>query len=106
VVARPTRAAAELTDAELRAGAGRLAALVADWAPVLVCVLGLGAYRTAFAAPKAGWGLQPAPLAGRPVWLLPNPSGLNAHHQLPELALRYRAAHEHAEALERVPRRR
>ena len=84
-VARPTASAAELSDEELRAGAAELEALVARWRPQVVAVVGLGAWRTAFRRPKATIGLQEETLAGVPVWLLPNPSGLNAHHQLPEL---------------------
>ena len=49
-------------------------------------MLGVGAYRTAFARPKAGVGPQPEPIGGAAAWLLPNPSGLNAHYQLPDLA--------------------
>ena len=86
LVDRPTRAAAELSAAELRAGAEALEALVARHRPRVVAVVGITAYRTAFARPGAGLGLQPERLAGRPLWVVPNPSGLNAHHQLPELA--------------------
>ena len=86
LVDRPTRAAAELSAAELRAGAEALEALVARHRPGVVAVVGITAYRTAFARPRAGLGLQPEPLAGRPLWVVPNPSGLNAHHQLPDLS--------------------
>jgi double-stranded uracil-DNA glycosylase len=86
IVARPTRAAAELSRDELRAGARELDALVARLQPRLVLVLGLTAYRTAFERPKAAMGAQPETIGGRPVWILPNPSGLNAHYQLPDLA--------------------
>ena len=48
--------------------------------------LGIGAYRMAFGQPKAAIGRQPAPLGDTAVWVLPNPSGLNANHQLPDLA--------------------
>jgi TDG/mug DNA glycosylase family protein len=85
LVSRPTAAAAELTAEELRAGAAELQALVAEYRPRVVAVVGLGAYRTAFRRPKATIGLQEDTIAGVPVWLLPNPSGLNANHQLPEL---------------------
>jgi double-stranded uracil-DNA glycosylase len=93
---RPTRAAGELSRDELRAGAAQLEALVARWAPRLVAVVGVTAYRTAFERPRAVLGPQPEALAGRPLWVLPNPSGLNAHHQLPDLADRFRAAWEAA----------
>jgi TDG/mug DNA glycosylase family protein len=60
------------------------------------------AYRTAFARPHARLGLQEETIAGRPVWVLPNPSGLNAHHQLPELARLFAQARAYAESLDRV----
>jgi TDG/mug DNA glycosylase family protein len=52
----------------------------------MVAVLGVGAYRTAFACPQASVGPLPDPIGGAAAWLLPNPSGLNAHYQLPDLA--------------------
>lgn len=96
LVARPTRAAAELTADELRQGAAELEALVERWAPRLVAVVGLTAWRTAFGRPKAVLGLQDEAVAGRPVWVLPNPSGLNAHFQVPDLARLYGEAHAYA----------
>jgi double-stranded uracil-DNA glycosylase len=92
--ARPTREAAELTAEELREGAAALDALVAEHAPGLVAVLGLTAWRAAFGRPGAGLGAQEETLGGRPVWVLPNPSGLNAHYQLPDLARLYGEAWE------------
>ncbi len=89
LVARPTRAAAELSDAELRAGAQELAALVERYAPQMLAVVGIGAWRTAFGRPRAGLGPQEDRVGGAPVWVLPNPSGLNAHHQLPDLVARF-----------------
>jgi TDG/mug DNA glycosylase family protein len=86
IVARASARAEELSVQELREGAALLAQKVARFAPRLVAVLGIGAYRTAFERPKATLGLQPERLAQAPIWVLPNPSGLNAHHQLPELA--------------------
>jgi TDG/mug DNA glycosylase family protein len=62
-------------------------------------VLGLGAYRTAFGRRDAVWGLQAEPLAGRPVWVLPNPSGLNAHYKPDDFARVYREARAYADAL-------
>ena len=85
VVDRPTRAASELTTAELRAGMAALGRLVERVEPRVVAVVGLGAWREGFSRPDAGLGLQPETVGGRPVWVLPNPSGLNAHYQLPEL---------------------
>jgi len=93
---RPTRAAAELSREELRAGAAALAATVAANAPRLVAVLGLGAYREAFERPDATWGLQRERLGGRPVWVLPNPSGLNAHYKPADFARVYGEAREFA----------
>ncbi len=89
LVARPTRAAAELTDAELRAGAAELEALVERYAPRMLAVVGIGAWRTAFGRPRAVLGPQQDTVGGAPVWVLPNPSGLNAHHQLPDLVARF-----------------
>lgn len=79
LVHRATAAAAEVSDAELRAGVPALERTVARWRPGAVAFLGLGAYRTAYRRPRAVAGPQDQSLAERPVWLLPNPSGLNAH---------------------------
>ena len=92
VVARATAAADELTRAELIAGGQLLAAKVGQYAPRILAVLGVGAYRTAFDRPKATVGPQPETVGGRPVWILPNPSGLNAHYDLPRLAELFRQA--------------
>jgi TDG/mug DNA glycosylase family protein len=89
VVDRPTRAAAELTDDELRAGFAQLQALVARERPGVVAMVGLGAWRVVSGRRGAGGGLQPETIAARPVWVLPNTSGLNANHQLPELVRRF-----------------
>jgi TDG/mug DNA glycosylase family protein len=89
LVDRPTRTAAELAPAELHAGADALARLVAEHRPRAVAVLGVTAWRLAFRRPKAGLGLQPELVGGAATWVLPNPSGLNAHHQLPDLARLY-----------------
>ena len=86
LVERATAGAAELGPGELRAGGARLNAKAAAARPEVVAVLGVGAYRTAFDRPKAAVGPQPDPIAGSRAWLLPNPSGLNAHYQLPDLA--------------------
>jgi TDG/mug DNA glycosylase family protein len=91
IVARPTRAAAELSIAELRAGAAALAELVFEYRPRVLAVLGITAWRTAFDRPKATIGRQPERVGGAETWVAPNPSGLNAHHQLPDLALCYGA---------------
>src|SRR3954465_3168780 len=99
IAARPTRAAAELSREELRAGAGELEAVVRVHAPRLVAVVGVTAYRTAFDRPEAGWGLQPQPIGGRPGWGLPNPSGLNAHYKPADFARVYAEARAYAETL-------
>jgi double-stranded uracil-DNA glycosylase len=96
---RPTRAAAELSRDELRAGAAELERVVRQHAPRLVAVVGLTAYRTAFDRPRAGWGLQPEAIGGRPVWVLPNPSGLNAHYKPADFARVYAEARAYAEGL-------
>ena len=86
VVARATATAAELAPAEFAEGGRQLAARVARYQPRVLAVLGVGAYRTAFAQPRAALGRQPHPLGDTVVWVVPNPSGLNANYQLPELA--------------------
>lgn len=96
LVARTTPVASELTDAEIRAGGEGLVAKLQQYQPDWLAVLGVTAYRVAFGA-GAALGPQPERLAGSRVWLLPNPSGLNAHYQLPALATefgRLRAASE------------
>lgn len=89
VVDRPTRTAAELSVEELRAGAEALARLVADVRPRVLAVLGVTAWRQGFVRPKAAAGRQPERVGGAETWVVPNPSGLNAHVQLPELARIY-----------------
>jgi TDG/mug DNA glycosylase family protein len=89
LVARTTRAASDLTPEELRAGAVRLEGVVARNRPTAVAILGIGAFRAAFGRPRAALGAQPEGLAGSLLWVLPNPSGLNAHHQLDDLAARF-----------------
>ena len=96
LAARPTRAAAELTAGELREGAEMLEQLVRSYEPKVVAVVGLTAYRTAFGRKGATMGLQPERLAGRPVWVLPNPSGLNARFQVADLAKLYAEAWDFA----------
>lgn len=90
LVARGTATAAELDSAELRAGRKTLERKVRRYRPSVVAVVGIGAYRDAFERPKAGLGLQPEPLAGVPVWVLPNTSGLNANHRPADFARAFR----------------
>jgi TDG/mug DNA glycosylase family protein len=97
LVARTTASANELTKAELVKGRRRLQAKVERYEPRIVAVLGVGVYRTAFDMPKAAIGLQPEPLGRTSVWVLPNPSGLNAHYQMRELVRIFRALRKAAE---------
>ena len=90
LVARATAAAAELTANEFIAGARRLERKVKRYRPKWVAVLGIGAYRTAFGRPRAVVGPQPERLGPARLWLLPQPSGLNANHQMPELTVAFR----------------
>jgi TDG/mug DNA glycosylase family protein len=92
LVARATAGADELSAAELAEGARALTGRVARFCPAVVAVLGITAYRTAFAQRKAILGRQPAGLAGAQVWVVPNPSGRNAHAPLDRLAAAYREA--------------
>lgn len=79
IAARSTATAAELSATELREGALRLQAEVRALRPRWLAVLGVTAYRTAFRDPGAGVGPQALTVGPARVWLLPNPSGLNAH---------------------------
>ena len=90
VVPRVTATAAELAPEEYVAGGEALRAKIATYAPRVLAVLGVGAYRTAFDRPKATLGAQPEALGATRVWVLPNPSGLNAHYQLDALAALFR----------------
>jgi TDG/mug DNA glycosylase family protein len=86
---RATARADELSAAELRAGGVRLRALVRERTPRVVAVAGITAYRQAFRQPKAVLGLQPEPLEEAELWVVPNPSGLNAHETAASLAEAY-----------------
>jgi TDG/mug DNA glycosylase family protein len=88
-VNRATARASEVGDDELRSGADRLRTLVRDLRPGAVAVLGKGAYQTGFRARAAAIGPQEASLEGVPLWILPNPSGLNAHYTVDRLAEAY-----------------
>jgi TDG/mug DNA glycosylase family protein len=93
LVSRTTATADELSRDELLAGRKRLETKVKRYEPQVVAVLGIGAYRTAFQEPKAVLGLQARKLGTSLVWVLPNPSGLNAHYQLADLADQFRKLH-------------
>lgn len=95
VAPRATARADELSVEELVAGGQRLRALVAEHRPGWLAVVGVGAFRVAFSAPRAQVGAQPGDVEGTRLWVLPNPSGLNAHHTPASLAEefgRFRAA--------------
>ena len=96
IVPTASARAEELSRDELRAGAFALEANVRRWKPRVVAVLGLTAYRQAFAEPKAVQGRQADRLGGVELWVLPNPSGLNAHETIDTLAISYRQAWEAA----------
>ena len=91
LVRRATARADELDADELRIGALRLTELVERTGPRAVAVAGITAYRQAFGDRKAMAGRQPAALAGAELWVVPNPSGLNAHHTIDTLAVEYAA---------------
>ena len=85
VVMRATASADQLSREELREGGKRLAAKVRRYQPAFLAVLGLGAYRAAWERPKAVIGCQEELIGDTVVWVLPNPSGLNAHYQARDL---------------------
>jgi TDG/mug DNA glycosylase family protein len=87
-----TARASELSPQQLRAGAGALGERVRRDPPNVVAILGITAYRLGFEKPAAQLGLQDEPIAGVPCWVVPNPSGLNAHASLSVLAATYREA--------------
>lgn len=89
VAPRATARADELSTAELVAGGQRLRTLVRQLRPDWLGVVGITAYRTAFAAPRAGVGEQPEGVDRTRVWVLPNPSGLNAHWSRPAMVAEF-----------------
>ena len=91
LVNRATATAEEVNPAEFVEGRAHLAAKVRKYRPKIVAFLGVGAYRHGFGLKKAAIGKQPARFEGAEVWVLPNPSGLNANYQLPELVKLFRA---------------
>ncbi len=88
---RATAKASELTAAELREGGQRLRELVRSRQPPVVAVAGVTAYRQAFGRPRAVLGRQEEPFEGAELWVVPNPSGLNAHETVATLAQAYAA---------------
>ena len=85
VAARATAAASELTKEDIVQGGRVLKIKVRRYRPRVIAILGVGAYRQAFAQPKAVIGEQAERIGDTRVWVLPNPSGLNANYQLPDL---------------------
>lgn len=98
VVPHATASAAELTAADFIAGGRTLAAKVKCYRPEIVAILGVGAYRHAFAKPKAQIGEQTERIHDARVWVLPNPSGLNANYQLPDLVKLFKQLRANVEA--------
>jgi len=97
LVGRATASADELEPAEFVAGRARLARKVRRYRPRMVAFLGMGAYRHAFETPAAPLGEQRERFEGARVWVLPNPSGLNANYQLPELVRLFKALRQATE---------
>lgn len=93
-----TATAAELTPQELKAGGRILEAKARRFRPAFVAILGISAYREAFGRPRAPLGLQAETLGPARIWLLPSPSGLNAHYQPGQLVERLRELRLAAEA--------
>jgi len=96
-----TAAADELDAQELAKGGKRLTAKLKRYHPRIVAILGLKAFRLAFGQPQAGFGLQEQRIGSSRIWILPNPSGLNASYQLPALARMFRKVRTAAEKDER-----
>jgi TDG/mug DNA glycosylase family protein len=96
VVARATARADELTLAEIREGGRALAAKAAKFRPQWLAIVGITVYRTAFTRPNAREGPQEEDIAGASVWVLPNPSGLNAHWTLTSLTAEFSRLREAA----------
>lgn len=94
LVSRATATAAELTPEELRRGGVRVRRQIRKYRPKAACFLGVGAYCQAYGLKRATVGLQDEPFEGVPLWVLPNPSGLNANYQLPDFVRLFRRLRE------------
>lgn len=90
IAPRATARASELSRDELRAGARDLVGRIERWRPAVVAIAGITAYRVGFDRPRAQTGRQAEPLGGAELWIVPNPSGLNAHETVTTLAAAYR----------------
>ena len=99
VVMRTTASADALTKEEIIAGGEELRAKVLRYRPRVLAVLGVGAYRTAFNRPKAPLGRQDETIGETTLWVLPNPSGLNANYQAADLARLFRELKDAADQL-------
>jgi double-stranded uracil-DNA glycosylase len=106
LVARETASAVQLSGEELRAGGRGLERKVRRYRPAWLAILGVTAYRAAFDEPRAQVGPQERRLAGAEVWVLPNPSGLNAHYQVADLARHFRELRQAAGLVDRSRRAR
>ncbi len=100
VAARATVAATDLSNEELRQSAPALLAKIERYQPRWLAILGIGAYRVAFGEPKAKIGRQARTIGDTKIWVLPNPSGLNAHYPPAALAAKFRELHEAVNATE------
>ncbi|MCR2800594.1 mismatch-specific DNA-glycosylase [Microbacterium sp. zg-Y818] len=89
LVPRATARADELSREELRAGARRLETDAAGWDAAVIAIVGITAYRQGFGRPRATAGRQSEMLGGSQLWVVPNPSGLNAHDTVASLAAAY-----------------
>lgn len=98
IVPVATATAGELSLQQLQAGARTLTRKVRKHSPRFVAIVGIDAYRKAFGRPKAQPGLQPEKIGSTRIWLLPNPSGLNANYQLADFAKAFRELRDAAEA--------
>jgi TDG/mug DNA glycosylase family protein len=96
LVARASARADELSVHEFVAGHARLVRKIRRYEPRFVAVLGVGAYRLAFQKPAASLGRQEERIGNTTMWVLPSPSGLNAHHQLSDLVRLFRELREAA----------
>jgi TDG/mug DNA glycosylase family protein len=99
VVSRTTASADQLAREEIIAGGEQLRAKVLRYQPRVLAVLGVGAYRTAFNQPKAAVGRQAETIGNTVLWVLPNPSGLNANYQAADLARLFRELKDFADEL-------
>lgn len=99
LIARATVRASELSANELRSGAGQLTRRVEIIRPRLAAIAGISTYRTAFKRPKTSLGPQTEQIAGSELWVVPNPSGLNAHETIDSLSEWYGEAAEAAGVL-------